>query len=314
MRNNNFLCLFFKIFLLCTCLFLPQIASCQKKEPLLVLDEPLNLRLPRNFRTALDVTEFKKFKDISTEGLTDLKMSASGQFSWKTLNAALTHMSDPVWVVDLRQESHGYLNGRPISWYGDRNAENNGKSLEEILVDEKSRLAVLRQYSTVKIHKIIDKRQGEIIEAQPIRIRVVKIETEPMLLARMKVAHVRIPVRDHFPPSDEQVDRFIQMMNIKTPDTWIHYHCRAGKGRATTFMIMHDIVHNAKKVSLEEIAKRQNLIGGSDLLGAPKPGKAGYAIEAANERKIFLQNFYNYVKDPKGYGVKNYSNWKAVNL
>lgn len=282
-----------------------------KPEPLLVLDEPLNVRLPNNFRTAKDILEFSELADFSIEGMASLKLSGSGQFSWPTLNAAITHMNEPVWIVDLRQESHGFLNGRPVSWYGNQNAENDNKTLEQIMVDEKAKLSVLRQNSVVTVYQIEQKENGVIQTSFPRKINVLKIETQPMLLARMQVPYVRIPVRDHFRPTNEMVDRFIALMLKKTDDVWIHYHCRAGKGRTTTFMVMHDIIHNAKKVSLEDIIKRHHLIGGSNLFGPPRPGKAEFAIKAAQERKQFIEQFYEYARDKRGYPEQSWTAWLA---
>lgn len=41
--------------------------------------------------------------------------------------------SGPIYDVDLRQESHGYLDGIPVSWYGERDWANLGKSRHEAL-------------------------------------------------------------------------------------------------------------------------------------------------------------------------------------
>lgn len=48
--------------------------------------------------------------------------------------------SGPIYDVDLRQESHGYLDGIPVSWYGERDWANLGKSRHEALSDERHRL------------------------------------------------------------------------------------------------------------------------------------------------------------------------------
>ena len=39
-------------------------------------------------------------------------------------------------IVDLRQESHGFLNGNAISWYGTRNAANEGKIGRQIEAEQ----------------------------------------------------------------------------------------------------------------------------------------------------------------------------------
>ena len=42
----------------------------------------------------------------------------------------------PIYDVDLRQESHGFANGLPVSWHKDGNLANEGKTPEEVALDE----------------------------------------------------------------------------------------------------------------------------------------------------------------------------------
>ena len=84
---------------------------------------------------------------------------------------------------------------------------------------------------------------------------------------------------------------------------WVHFHCRAGKGRTTTFIALYDMLRNAGTVSLKDIVARQSdLIGGYDVL-APEPGgdfepwKAG----VTSDRVAFVTAFYNYARaNPNG--------------
>ena len=66
------------------------------------------------------------------------KSSGSAQCSpaqLKVLAAELKHRNGggPVYDVDLRQEPHGYFDGRAVSWYGTRDWSNLGKSQREAL-------------------------------------------------------------------------------------------------------------------------------------------------------------------------------------
>ena len=41
-----------------------------------------------------------------------------------------------IYIVDLRQENHGFFNNDAVSWYGKRDWANIGKSREEIIRQE----------------------------------------------------------------------------------------------------------------------------------------------------------------------------------
>jgi hypothetical protein len=77
--------------------------------------------------------------------------------------------------------------------------------------------------------------------------------------------YLRLPTTDHVRPRDSEVDEFVRFALDLAPGTWLHFHCRGGDGRTTTFFVMHDIMHNAPEVSVEDILKRQHLLGGSEL-------------------------------------------------
>ena len=95
--------------------------------------------LPRNFRTTIDPYKNQQ-TTISKKGLSELHASASGQFSENGFNKIKEKVSaENIFVVDLREESHGFINGMAISWYEPNyNWGNKNKSLSEILEDENS--------------------------------------------------------------------------------------------------------------------------------------------------------------------------------
>ena len=68
----------------------------------------------------------------------------------KTLKQKI-HELEPdakIFVIDLRQESHGFANSLPISWYIKNNAANANKTVREIEADEVERLNNLRGLET----------------------------------------------------------------------------------------------------------------------------------------------------------------------
>src|SRR5437763_289027 len=98
--------------------------------PLLVLDMRNNASLPKHFRTTSD--SLPESLHIDATGLSDLHIAGGAQLSELGLQTILQHLhSQHITIIDLRQESHGFLNGNAVSWYGPHNAANAGKSQKE---------------------------------------------------------------------------------------------------------------------------------------------------------------------------------------
>jgi hypothetical protein len=107
------------------------------------------------------------------------------------------------------------------------------------------------------------------------------------------------------------VDQFVAFEAALGSDTWLHFHCRAGDGRTTTFMAMHDIIHNAPGDTLSTILARQKSIGGIDLSTPPSPtNQTSFSYPFAVERVEFVKNFYTYVCAAKpGKFTLTWSDW-----
>src|SRR4029077_6445477 len=102
--------------------------------PVLILDIYLNLAwaCPRNVRTTDDPLKASDGKNPSTTGLIDLHASGSGEFTADNLRLLLTRMHGPVTIFDLRQETHNFVDGLPVSWFATRDWANVGRSQTEI--------------------------------------------------------------------------------------------------------------------------------------------------------------------------------------
>lgn len=259
--------------------------------PLLVKDNN-DKSLPKQFRTMQD--DLGKLT-VTTKGLENLHASGSAAMSEKQLVEVKEKLpSKHITVVDLRQESHGYINGQAVSWYGVANAANKGKTQDAVINDEMTRLAAIRALTTVEVADIKDKSGGVIRDYSSIPTQVTNVQTEEEMVKSLGLGYERFTVRDHAMPSDAQVDGYITLIRDLPDDNWLHVHCRGGKGRTTTFLAVYDMMKNAKDVSLNNIITRQYGLGGSDLFETEQDE---YKKEDAAARKAFLERFYQYAKE-----------------
>ena len=78
--------------------------------------------------------------------LTEERMSGSAQFSteqFHKLAGQLKEQSQEVWIIDCRLESHGMVNGIAVSWCGEDNGANLGRTTEEIEAEEEGLSALI---------------------------------------------------------------------------------------------------------------------------------------------------------------------------
>ncbi len=241
------------------------------------LDGDLKYELPRNFRI-----------------MEDLKMSASGQPSTSGLlllyQELQKHTDGNIYIVDLREESHGFANGFPVSFY-------TGKNLANFFTPR-------NQIEDIEIEQLTDMldRQIDLLPLgnedkklfKPINVLVKNVETEHQKANEIGFIYVRFPVTDMFFPTPDVVEQFMNFVSSLRKNDWVHFHCQAGHGRTTTFMVMYEILKNPEK-SLGDICREQAAKGGSDLL-TRRVGD-DYYTEAHNLRAENLINFFFYVRD-----------------
>lgn len=254
------------------------LSSCQD-QPRLILNAPSLHQLQlRNFRTSNGPFIRPDFNATSRQGLEHVPASGSAQFSgvgWVQLVTALS--GKKFMVVDLRQESHGFLNHAiPVSWYAKRDWGNVGKTLTEITADETQRLQKLREAKSATI--------GNKNPALPnIALPVKTVATESEFVTGHGFDYLRLPITDHRRPSAAMVDQFLEIWKKLPNNSWLHFHCAGGDGRTTTFLAMADMLTNAKMVSFEDILRRQYLLGGENFA-------------FFDTRLQFLKQFYIYAQ------------------
>ncbi|WP_061316405.1 GxGYxYP domain-containing protein [Clostridium botulinum] len=261
----------------------------------LVLDSRNNNKIPKKFRKSSDISNVEKDKNVNLTGLNTLNISGSKQFSKQNLPLIINNIgtSLPITVVDLRQESHGFINGLPVSWANKKNNANAGLTKAEVLKDENNKLKSIKLNSPISFYNDPDKT-----------IIPTKVENEEQLVKHNSLSYVRVPVTDTKLPTDDMVDYFVDVIKSNPKDTWYHFHCKQGIGRTTTFMIMYDMMRNAKEVPADDIIKRQLLLADFD----EKHTKSFYN----NERHNFLQNFHKYVKENGNNFDVKWSDWKKT--
>ena len=232
------------------------------------LDEDPELAEPRNFRMASDDWRVEPEDEPPTrEGLDNLRISGSAQCTaagfaslYTKLSAAAAAPGAPIYDVDLRQESHGFADGLPVSWHKKNNLANEGKTPEEVALDEEERLADLAGVTTTFVPKgKTDKGRVEAVTFTP-----ENVQTEKEVVEALGFRYVRFYVTDRTQPDTETIEAFLDFVDSLPRDAWLHFHCRAGHGRTTTFMAMYDMIRNPG-IPAETIIERQHLIGGADL-------------------------------------------------
>lgn len=257
----------------------------------------LQPKLPRNLRK-FDHPLFAN-ASLNLKGLNELRMSGSAQFSEKTLTLMMNGFSiapDKIIVIDLREESHGFINGEPVSWTDGNNYANIHKTEIDIIEDEALRLKQALESKKIVIDRI----------KKPTCLIVESIQTEEELVKEAGARYIRLPVTDHKRPHDRVVDDFIHLIKQISCDDWMHVHCKAGRGRTTTFLTLFDIAKNGRTVSLDDILARQFLIGGVDLTEVNKGDLQ--RSESANARLEFIRQFYRYCQEVPDFQI-GWSQW-----
>jgi len=270
--------------------------------PVLIWDIDLKLAkdLPRNFRTTDDPVKAGDGKTPSTVGLIDLHASGSGEFTADNLKLLLTRMHGPVTVFDLRQETHIFVNRLPVSWYAPRDWANVGRSQTEIEEAEAAWVKSLGPGSEMAIRPGHPVKHGNADSVAPQQVIVNEASIERDLASSASAHYVRVAVTDHSRPLDKTIDLFILAVRTLPENGWTHFHCEAGLGRTTTFLVLYDMLRNATHVSLEDIVCRQAILShGYDVLQPPEAEnwKAPYMAERAE----FIRAFYDYARaNPNG--------------
>jgi hypothetical protein len=215
-------------------------------------------------------------------------------------------------VVDMREEPHAVVttlgpfdgNRRDVdceycsgvmSWHGRHNWYHPGHSREETLEFERNLVRGLeREWVGTKVKLRKNKKTKG-------RTKFVVQSMKPMesLFKTEKARLLRLPIPDESRPSPETLSLFLALFrNITTlpkhERPWLHFHCKAGRGRTTMAMVLWDLLENGG--TLEMATRRMAAFhGGIDLL-KPKMKGTREQIVAVVERTVFLRTWEEFAR------------------
>ena len=218
---------------------------------------------------------------------TKLRCSGSGQTAARGLSSLSQQLTpvlkanEPVWIIDLRQESHGFLNGEAVSWHGPHNAANAGKDAPAVEADETARLQSAIGHQT----RAIPMGTSDLASGMtPFTAIVRSATTERQEARRQGFGYIRIAATDMQWPEPQAVDAFLTFYrSLPQNPGWLHFHCHAGHGRTTTFMAIYEMLRCPDQ-SLTNVLTHQKELGGANL---NTPGK----------HYDMLQKFHTYVQE-----------------
>jgi len=258
-------------------------------------------------------------------GLSVLNISGSSQYSvgqFRFLAKKIAELAPDVknvYIVDLRQESHGFAYddnesdyfGIPMSWHASHNWANLGMSTEEVLAAEKKHFQELVGTSVTlkgKARKNGD-RHNKVIQVTSVMTEEDLVNTVNAEIPDIEFHYIRFAIPDRTFPEEEIIDAFIQFVKgIDMDSSWLHFHCLAGMGRTAIMMSVYDMMKNPE-VPMMDILARQTMTGGSYPLN---PGFGGDEAMKEYDEKRLLQVplVYEYIQENRASNYETpWSEW-----
>ncbi|PIZ33357.1 MAG: hypothetical protein COY39_02825 [Alphaproteobacteria bacterium CG_4_10_14_0_8_um_filter_37_21] len=264
-------------------------------------------KLPKRFQISKKISIPRTDKhQKELYNFTHYNLSASAQFSPAQFQEILSYLRQQycvepsqVYVVDLREEPHFFINDRAISAGHIKAINDNDKfgsfvgMPESKLVEmEEEYCRMLLRQENIHIHQAINKKTRNVTKRyEPIWVGVKAAQSEKNLVESTGAHYKRFPITDHQHPTDILTQDFIAFINSLPENAWVHFHCRGGKGRTGTAVFMYDVLKNKGNFEFPILLKRSLLFGISrniftiNLMAKTK-------IKTSKARKAFLTEFY----------------------
>lgn len=269
----------------------------------------------QNFRSTQDLW-LDASVSFAQAGLKDLHMSGSSQPTKAGLELFVNRLKArnhaPVVVVDLRHDDHLFVNGLNVSSFETKDAllaprtpkmiKDSAKKFKQAIENSRviNALAIDTLYPKDQYHKRFSTQLAPTV-----------VETPEELATNLGAEYLLIGSKRFSEASDEDVDLLIDNVKKHSSDTWYHFHCKKGKSRTTFFMALFDMMHNADKLRMEDIVRRQKIIGGVDLFDVT-PKDPSWSSERTSKIQwiSFLARFHEYAKANKASGfAMSWSQW-----
>lgn len=232
------------------------------------------------FRTMKDPISTTEQVDLT--GLRDLPIAGGPILPLSTLKERLAPLKGSIIVVDGILSEHGYVNGFPSTYLG-------------------------YSHNTPSWHHLL----WRLIYTGTFRSHPEQIIPPLEEAKRHGMQYVNLQIGSKFKSPDKAVDDFVTLFDNAPPDVKVYFHCHHGKGRTSMMIVMADIMKNAPRVALDDIVKRQHLLGSVDLFDTTSWTGGTYATKTLEDRKKFIQKFYTFICQRKAGGIQRWSEYGA---
>ncbi len=233
------------------------------------------------FRTMQDAISSSKHANLT--GLREIRASGGPIVNFPHLKKKLKRHKKNLIIVDGMWEYHGYINGIPTTYFGYQKQD----------LDLRYLLRRLIFTGTTRARPDLVTPEAKVAKSYGFGHKNIKIDSKALT-------------------TNQAVDEFVAFFDALPPNTWVHFHCRLGKGRTSMMLVMLDTMKNAPKVALADIIKRQHILGSENLSNTISKKGGTYTSETLTNRKKFIENFYEFVCQRKAGGIQRWSDWNDL--
>lgn len=135
---------------------------------------------------------------------------------------------------------------------------------------------------------------------------VTSFATERHIARKSGLGYVRIAATDMRWPEPQAIDDFVRFYrSLPKEHGWLYFHCQAGQGRTTTFMVLYELLENPSATADEAIA-HQRALGGADLSsGARYEGICRFAQYVRENRATdFAQSWSDWLSAQQSQAIQ----------